>query len=1738
MTITTQKVLIVKTYSMRLLVVSFILSLIACDKSKPDTLQPVQATPPSSLTLQPKPLTRFSPKANDSINDIEYDKQKVSTDTSSSKHLTTHHTILRVLDISESDNDGKNGIRVTFSSPLDSAVDFQSYLAIDNVHSGRVEGVWTLSKTKKHLWFMNIEPKSQYQITVNPGIRAHNKTVLRQPQSASIHTRQLTPSINFDSQGMILPTGYDTGLPIISVNINAVDVDFFLVRDDLAAQFLLKADSYRHSYWAVSELKAYGDLVYSGRFDLTVPKNTRTKRHLDIHKINQLKKSGLYFAVMRQAGDYDTSSFSWFSVSDIGLHVRHYNDQLDIHAASIRTGKPLAHVDIELFDRKDTSKPIKKNRTTREGLASFTAKAAKASIVIAKSNGHYTLLNLTQPALDLSEFNLASRPQLPGELFIYSPRDLYRPAQKVIFSGLLRDGDGKLNHAAVLSASIINPQGSVIKTFQWKGNDVSYYEYQWTIPSDAPTGKWFLSVKGPLKKPVTYTFNVEEFLPERMKLTFSDEKKRTELNSANTPADISVLGEYLYGAPANGNRFSSVLYTSVWRSPIESLKDYQFGNINENNFQARTNLADIHLDSQGIGQLNIEPHWKNTHSPLKVLVSASLYESGGRPITRSHPILVWPKKELIGIRPHDKKANPIANSMANFDVVNVNIKGDLLAADDLHVTLIKEDKQYFWERNDQRGWHWNWSEKEYPVAEKMLTIKAGKIASVGFHVEWGNYRLEIKNTSTGALSSLRFFAGYNWYYDWNNAQHASGARPDKISLALDKPTYNAHDIAHLKITPPSPGEALILVEADTVLWSQKIHLPKEGLTVDIPISDQWQQHNIYVSAISLQPSGDQQAITPRRSIGLLHLPLNREERKLHMSLIAPDKIQPNSTLMTRVKLHNHVTTGQTTQSFVTLAAVDVGVLNISRFKTPDPFRYFFDPRRYDVDVKDMYGNIIEVSESAAAKQRFGGDSDISRGGEKPQNDVNIVSLFSGIVEFNSQGIAQIPLDIPDFNGRLRLMAVGFNDDSFGHSEHEVTVASPIVTEVSMPRFLAMGDKSMLALDIHNMTTQDEQLDVLIQLKGAAVLRQDANIELTSTDISIEPVSTTPTHKTPEPKVKDLHTPPAPTPEPSREKRQTMALQPQEKSTLLFPIEAIDYDGKAQIMVTLNSRANGKFTRQWTLGVRPAYPAITHSKQAVLRPGESFTLNNNDAPNTLASTLQASLSVSSVVNLHSDEQLKHLLSYPYGCLEQTSSKGYPLTFATPEKQIQFGMIAIDESTRQDMMQKGIERIISLQKNNGSFGLWNKDSQEEHWLSVYATDYLLKAKEAGMDVPQKPLKKAIKRLSYYLNSQGTFVSQRWSNDPLHYAFSTRAYAAYVLATINQAPLGTLRTLYSRRFTDAKNGLSKTHLGLALSLMGDKKTSQEALSAAVSDQSLTHLADDYPYLGDYGSKIRDIGMMIYLLLTHTQHAAQQQDHAYPLSLKLRNALIARHSLSTQERTALFLSGIALQHDANQSWQASWKLGPSTAQNNTLKRTRHWQKLFDANQLKQGFTLTSNHDKPLYIRASIGGYGAHAVPASNHGLSIERHWYTSEGQLMTPSNLSQVKVGDLLVIHLAISSHTRVPDALVINLLPAGFEVENQNLMHNVNLNTLSLTHKNSDMGNIQQHQKNTDIKTLEYRDDRVVAAINHSPARPSHVFFRVRAVTPGEYHVPPATVEDMYRPEIRGSGHTIPKIRIVNP
>ncbi|MBH3427531.1 alpha-2-macroglobulin family protein [Pseudomonas alkylphenolica] len=1570
---------------------------------------------------------------------------------------------LSVVDVSEVQVDGASALSLTFSVPLDAEQNFAERVHLVDTVKGKVDGAWELSDNGMELRLRHLEPQRKLVLTVDAGLQAVNGKRLAAESVSRLETRDMQATIGFASRGSLLPTRLAEGLPVIALNVNKVDVEFFRIKPESLSPFLSAWGRNSSLYYYQSkETLDMAELVYSGRFDLNPARNTRETLLLPIAGIKPLQQPGVYLAVMRASGTYDYSQpATLFTLSDIGLSAHRYQNRLDVFAQGLEGGKAMNSVNLELLDGE--GRVLAQGTTGSDGHAQLPM-PPKAETLLAHQGVHTTMLRLNSAALDLAEFDITGAQANPLQFFVFGPRDLYRPGETVLLNGLLRDQDGRPVTPQPVTVEVRRPDEQISRKFVWEPGTTGLYQYQLQLATEAPTGRWQLLFDLGGGKKQLYEFLVEDFLPERLAL---------ELKGSDTPlspeqsAEIDVNGRYLYGAPASGNRLSGQAYVRPLREAVPALPGYQFGSITEPELSQDLELDEVSLDADGKATLSIESKWSEARSPLQLTVQASLQESGGRPITRRLEQPIWPAERLPGLRGLFDGEETDSDGPVEFEVLVADRDGNKLAADNLKVRLIRERRDYYWNYSQSDGWSYNFNEKFLTQSEETLSIKAGSTARLNFQVEWGPYRVEVEDPQTGLVSSERFWAGYRAQ---DNAD-GGAVRPDQVKLALDKPSYADGATANITVTPPAAGTGYLMVESsDGPLWWQEIDVPVEGKTFAVKLDPKWARHDLYVSALVIRPGERKVNATPKRAVGVLHLPLDRAERKLAVSLNAPEKMRPKQPLTVNVQARN-ADGSVPKQVHVLLAAVDVGILNITDYPTPDPFTGMFGRKAYGADQLDIYGQLIEAGQGRLASLAFGGDAAMAKGGKRPSTSVTIVAQQSMPVTLNENGEGQATVDIPDFNGELRLMAQAWTDERYGMAEGKTVVAAPLIAELSAPRFLAGGDRTTLALDVSNLSGLAQKLDVHLSTEGQLNLLGAAE--------------------------------------------QHLDLAQGKRVTLLVPVEASGGLGQGKVTVQVSGlqlpgESATAFSREWTLGIRPAYPAMLKHYRVALK-DQPWSLPAGDLAEFEAAGLEATLALSSRPPLNLAEQIRALEAYPYGCLEQTTSGLYPSLYADAATLKRLGISGEPAEVRKRKIEMGIEHLLGMQRYNGSFGLWSADSEEEYWLTAYVTDFLLRAREQGYAVPADALKKASERLLRYLQERN-LIEVNYSKNAEHSRFAVQAYAGQVLARTQQAPLGALRSLFERR-SDARSGLPLVQLAIALDKMGDKPRAQQALQAGLA---VSRSSDDW--LGDYGSPVRDQALILALLEENNLASDSLDARLFELS----DQLAANRWLSTQERNALFLAGRGLLTRPEGQWSARLD---SAGEVRELNAAQSGLKL-EGPLLATPLTVHNQGGDTLFQQLTLSGYPRQAPAASSNGMSIRREYLGMNGQAL---DVRALHSGDLVLVHLALTSASRVPDALVVDLLPAGLELENQNLAQSA----ASLENASSAVKEWRESMQNANVVHQEFRDDRYVAALNLEGYGTTHLLYLARAVTPGSYRVPPPQVESMYRPNLQAVGESVPEL-----
>ncbi|MFZ1640426.1 MAG: MG2 domain-containing protein [Candidatus Contendobacter sp.] len=1483
-----------------------------------------------------------------------------------------------------------------------------------------------------------------YTITARAGIpsAAGEKTRVGQDFTATVEDRK--PTLGFRGAGYVLPKTSGQQLPLTSVNLDAARVRVLRVNDrNLLQQIMDRRLSNPLDGYDISRVaKNSGELLWEGTLTLASgERNQDATTAVPINEILRDPRPGIYIVaaepVKEDPDSYENRATQWLVVSDIGLFTLRGNDGLHVFARSLATAKPLAGIDLRLYARNNGE--LGKAVTDGKGYVRLDPGLLRGgggrepALLMAYGGDDYNFLDLTKPAFDLSDRGVEGR-AAPGavDAFLYTERGVYRPGETVELMTLVRDSRGYALPDAPLTLKLFRPDE--VEAGQPKPGKPALggYHVQLPLASNARTGAWTVKAYAdPKGEPVgQVSFQVEDFVPQRLKLELSS---AAPVLKPGEPAMVDISGRFLYGAPAANLKAEAEVVLNEDPNPYPAFPGYRFGLAQDSWTAQRFPVALAGTDAQGKAQAQVTlSETPDTSRPLQARLRVSLFEPGGRPVTRSLNLPYRAQPFAIGIKPRFGDDGVPLGQEAGFDVIALDPLGQPLARSGLRAELVREDHEYYWYYGDSR---WNYKlviRDGAPVTSQTLNVAAEQPATVAQRLsDWGYYRLDVIDPNSGVASSVRFTVG------WFESPSENGDTPDQMKVTLNQPRYQAGETAKVFVRAPFAGEVLLNVIGDRLWLSKAVSVPADGTTVELPIPAEWGP-GVYISATAFRPADNATQRGPGRAIGVAWVGLDPAPRTLNVALTAPTEWKPRQTVELPVTVTG-IESGQ--PAYLTVAAVDEGILQLTDFATPDPVRYFLGKRRLGMQLLDLYGKLIEAG-GRPGQLKVGGDADSRQLDGSGVRTVKTLALFSGPVALDASGQAKIPLVLPDFNGQLRLMAVAWDRNRLGRAEAAPLVRDPLVARVYLPRFLAPEDESRVTVTVQNLSAPPGEYHIRLSADGAAAVTEPATFTFTVADSAV-----------------------------------------QNSASQTFTLRGLQ-PGVGQVRLHLDGPNGFQLVRESEIGVRPAQAITTTRTAGRLNPGESLRVGNELLRDVLPGTGQARLSFASRPNLNVPELLAELDRYPYGCLEQTTSRALPLLYFNQVAAVWVGQNATEAGLRA-RVQEAIQRILTLQDAGGGFGLWSPDSNVENWLSAYAMDFLVRARQEQYLVPESAYQHGLKYLQEQLN-RDEFEEQH---------LGWRAYALYVLARVQKAAIGDLRYLHDNHRQKLPSALAQAQLGAALARYGELGRAGEAFTAALNRSGRVEARD-------YGSPLRDRAALLALLA----ESGLLPERIPPLAEQVAAEFNQRRYASTQEQAWLLLAAQALLKQPGQT-QLAVDGQTTTADPFYLAPT--------VAQLAKGLTVVNQGDRPAWTTTNLSGVPVAPQPPAQEGFTLSRRYYTRAGKEVDPARIRQ---NDLLVVVITGAAQGREQQqALVVDLLPAGLEIENARLAHNASTTEIGWLPELSET-----------VHT-EFRDDRFVAALDFEAddKRKFTLAYLVRAVTPGVYRQPAVYVEDMYKPWQFGRG-----------
>lgn len=1510
-----------------------------------------------------------------------------------------------------------------FSDPVSNAVsDFAPYFTQS---PGAVSAV-TVDGTK--ICIEGLKHGERYKVTVRQGLPSAVDENLLADADYEIYVRDRTPSVQFVGKSYVLPRAGQSGIPLVSVNASKARLELYRIGDRsllsaVGANFLDQIYSYQASDIARSK----GQKVWEGTMDLISKSNEDVTTAFPVDEALGQIEPGLYVMTAAPADvvdDYNSQlATQWFIVSDLGLTTLKGKDGLHVFLRSIASADPLANVTVRLIA--SNNEILGSVKTDANGTALFDSGLTKgedglapALVVASDEKNDYAFIDISRASFDLSDRGVAGRdPPGAADAFVYVERGVYRRGETVHAAVLLRDGNANQLTSVPVTLVVQRPDGVEYSRAVLNDQGAGGRVLDIPLMASAAGGTWrVVAYTDPKGASVGETsFLVEDYIPDRIEFDLKVNGTRIDRNAG---ASLTVDGRYLFGAPAANLAIEGDISVSADYQPFERWKDYAFGLSDEAVDTVQNTIGDLaQTDDKGHADITMPlPQLPTTSRPLKANFTIRMKEAGGRGVVRTASLPVASAGNMLGLK-QEGEAGEGQNAI--FSAIAIDPQGNPIAAKGASWVLKRLTTTYQWYKTDNR-----WSYEAVTTARKVtggtVDIAADKPVQISAPVQWGQYRLEI--TADGlAPSSASFYAGYYTSEKTNT--------PDMLPVALDQTSVKSGDTLQVKIDARFAGKASVQVVGEKLFASELVDVPDKGTTVPVKVGSDWGT-GAYVIVTHFRPMDIAAKRMPTRSIGLAWFGIDRTERTLKVALSPVSVMKPRQALKVPVKIDGLA--GE--KAYVTLAAVDVGILNLTNYKPPEPETYYYGQKRLSAELYDIYGQLIDGMGANRGAIRSGGDSGAGNFNSPPPTQAPL-ALFSGIVEVAADGTAEVPFDIPAFNGTIRVMAVAWTPTKVGHASVDVIARDPVVIAGTLPRFLGSGDQSRLRLDLLNAEATPGDYTLAVTVDGpitadAALLQQTVKIGAVG--------SRTPVN---------------------------------------IPITASGI-GTARLSALLVGPGDVQIDQDFTLAVEPANPPVTRRMVHTIEPNGGITVSKDLIAEMVPGTGAVSLSVGPLSALDVPGLLRDLDRYPYGCSEQLVSRAMPLLYLS---ELGGNDIDLDGSVK-DRLADTVQRLLARQDTNGAFGLWDSYSGNL-WLSSYVTDFLLRAREKGFAVPEGALNQAV---DYLRNQVGNspYVEQGKGEDV--------AYALYTLARAGRAPAGDLKYFADTKIGQFGTAMARAQIAAALGMLGDRPRAGAAFQSAadvLKEEAQGTIPSAWGY---YGSPLRDAAAIV--ALAENGNAGQPVIQA---ALKVISDERAKSRYaSTQEMTWMVLAARSVVEQAR-------------AVELNVDGSAHkgaFYKVYRDAALDQAHKVSNLGATPLQAVVAVSGAPVVAEPASSSGMTLMRIYYTLDGKPVDPA---QVEQNTRLVVVLSASreGNDQTGNFLLVDRLPAGLEIENPTLVATGNTGSLAWL---TDL---------TGVNYTEFRDDRFVAAFTDQTAKLAYI---VRALAPGHYALPGATVEDMYRPE----------------
>ncbi|PSR56958.1 hypothetical protein AHMF7605_27420 [Adhaeribacter arboris] len=1430
----------------------------------------------------------------------------------------------------------------------------------------------------------NMPQENTYELTISKNLTGLEGTKMGQDYTHTVSFAAVRPGIGFVNARSVYLSSQ--GARNIALNVNKVprikvSIGKIYENNILRAlqegkmydgEYDEEAEKYHESYsYPVNENN--GNIIFEREYDT---KNLRKQGNAFLLNLNlddldfDSEFKGLYVLTVTSTEQKWLRDSKIISVSDIGLIAKQGKNDVVVFVNSIREAKVLSGVEIRFIST--NNQVVYKGNTDQEGAVHFAnidkqAPDFKVGLITARLGSDFTYLPYSQTQVNTSRFEVGGKRlnDIPYDAFIYGDRDLYRPGDIIHLNTVVRTPDWKTVAGLPIKLKLLLPNGKEYKSVKAKLNQQGAAESSFTLPNTAVTGSYNLEVySGNDVLLNSRKIGVEEFIPDRLKVTAT-------LNKPSFSTGESVVTKLtalnLFGPPAANRNYEVQLSLKKKVFKAKKFSEYLFDIVTSEAVDIQNSVRQGQTNGQGEGQESFTLADYQDIGLLDGSVYTTVFDETGRPVNRLSKFEVSTQPIFYGIRDFDEYVS--TRQPLRIPLLAVNKTGQPVAAP-ARVQLVRFTYESVIEHSPDAAYNYKSQRKETVVSSRTLNIPVGGAPFTFTPMASGDYEIRVLRPGATNYVAQSFYA-----YGFGDTESTSFEvnNEGEVDITLDKPAYEVGEEAKILFKAPFAGKILVTVERDKVLSYHYLETDKKAASLTLPIQEDYLP-TLYITATALRPVKDNSLpLTVAR--GFMPVTITKKSTQLGVTITAAET--------SRSQCAQQIKVNTAPNAEVTLAVVDEGILQLKDYQTPDPYHFFYQKRALEVNAYDLYPFLFP--ELTGKRSSFGGDGyDLEkRINPLTSKRVKLVAQWSGILKANNDGEATVKVNIPQFSGSLRVMAVAYKDNAFGSAEKMMRVADPLVISTALPRFMSPMDTILVPVTLSNTTVKSAAASSALAVTGP----------LRVIGATVQPAT----------------------------------IAGNSEARILYKVVAASTIGQAS--VTVNVKALGELFRNRTdITVRPPASLSKISGSGSLK--DAATADIKSTHDFLPASVASRLVISKSPLTQFTDDITYLLQYPYGCLEQTISTAFPLLYYADLAKA----LNQDRQTRtfnpNYLVQEAITKIEAMQQYDGGFTYWPGQTDTHWWTSTYATHFLLEARKAGYPVNATVLSKVLTYLQRKVKGRAMeeyrFYDVKRQVQSKFIAAHEITYSLYVLSVAGKTDWATMN--YYKARPDLLAMDEKYVLASTYALSGNRESFNQLLPPAFTGPAAVRALD-----GSFYSAMRDRALSLNSLLEADPDNPQVGILARHLSDELRS----NRWFNTQERAfaLLALGKLSRRSQGNVTakvYQDGKVIGSFTGKPLTL-----------TNKLNQGnISVRTNGQGTLYYFWNVEGISqSGSYQEEDSFLQVRKAFYDRNGNKITGNTFRQ---NDLVVVRIALQTQDgrSIPNVAITDLLPAGFEIENPRL------------------------------------------------------------------------------------------------